>query len=136
MRRIDDIIIHCSYTTPEQNIRAKDIRQWHVQDNGWRDIGYHHVICRDGIDEPGRPHSQMGAGVQGHNRYSIHICMVGGARRLSDGSIEPDCNFTLLQWHGLAARIAELRKLYPEAVVKGHRDFDNRACPTFDAATL
>ena len=51
MRKIDDIIIHCAATYPAMDIGAAEIRQWHVRDNGWSDIGYHFVIRRNGVVE-------------------------------------------------------------------------------------
>lgn len=42
------IVLHCSATRADQNITTDDIRSWHVNDNGWSDIGYHWVIEWDG----------------------------------------------------------------------------------------
>jgi hypothetical protein len=30
-----------------------EIRRWHVEQRGWRDIGYHWVVDRDGATAPG-----------------------------------------------------------------------------------
>lgn len=132
MRDIRKIIIHCSYTRPNQDIDAATIRDWHVNGNGWRDIGYHYVIKRDGTVEKGRPDSQAGAHVAGQNSDSIGVCLVGGMHQERK---EPDCNFTDAQWHSLSTLVDELVDKYPQTQynVSGHRDWDNgKACPCFD----
>lgn len=129
MRSIDLIAIHCSATPPSMNIGAAEIRRWHVEERGWSDIGYHRVITRDGVVEPGRPVEKAGAHIAGHNIRSIGICIIGGINQ--DG--KPDCNFTAAQWACLERVVREFKTLYPDAVVDGHRTFDaGKACPTFD----
>ncbi|EMQ2877340.1 N-acetylmuramoyl-L-alanine amidase, partial [Vibrio navarrensis] len=71
------ITIHCSATSPEQNIGVSEIRAWH-RAKGWRDIGYHWVITRQGELQAGRPMTQQGAHVRGHNQGNIGICLIGG----------------------------------------------------------
>ncbi len=133
MRAITHLVIHCSDTPPTMDIGADVIRRWHTDPppngNGWRDIGYHHVICRDGKVEDGREHAEIGAGVRGHNAHSLHICMIGG--RKPDGT--PDSNFTRHQWRALDELMTRLQRDYPAAQIVGHRDLDQRACPCFDA---
>jgi hypothetical protein len=58
--------------------KIAEIRRWHVQQRGWRDIGYHWVIDRDGAVAPGRKETEVGAHVEGHNRGTIGICLLGG----------------------------------------------------------
>src|SRR3546814_2590860 len=73
--------IHCSATPAggkNDNIGASDIRQWH-RAKGWRDIGYHYVIKRDGTVEKGRPDDQPGAHEPRLNARSIAVCLVGGS---------------------------------------------------------
>lgn len=130
MRDIDHIIIHAADTPPDMDVGAEEIRDWHVNGNGWRDIGYHWVIRRNGDVEPGREESVVGAHVAGHNANSIGICLVGG--RGPDGG--DDCNYTAAQWRALERLVAEVSERYPQADVKGHRDFSSKACPCFDAA--
>lgn len=105
MRTIDSIIIHCAYTPPGMDIGATEIRRWHVEERGWKDIGYHYVVRRDGDVEPGRDLDgdgdvveEVGAHAAGHNAHSIGICLVGG--RAEDDQA-PDCNFTPAQWSSL-----------------------------------
>lgn len=129
MRPIDAIIIHCSYTYSSMDVDAAEIRRWHMEDNGWQDIGYHYVIKRDGTVETGRPVERAGAHVKGHNARSIGVCLVGGKGRLPD----PGTNFTPAQWDSLRNLVVELKDRFPNAVIRGHYDYDkHKTCPTFD----
>ena len=47
MRKIKEIIIHCSATKEGRNFTVADIDRWH-RERGMRCIGYHFVIYRDG----------------------------------------------------------------------------------------
>lgn len=130
MRDIRTIIIHCSDTPPEMDIGAEEIRGWHVQDNGWADIGYHGVIRRNGAVESGRKLDTPGAHCRGQNANSVGICLIGG--RAANG--QPENNFTPEQFAALARQIRGLKARWPDARVAGHCDFDpGKACPCFDA---
>lgn len=124
MRAIDKIVIHCADTPSTMDIGVKEIRQWHVKERGWKDIGYHYVIRRNGTVEFGRDLEVVGAHVAGHNTHSIGICLVGG---------KPKANFTLEQWASLAKLVEGLKFTYKNAEVLGHCDLDkNKTCPQFD----
>lgn len=128
MREIKQIVVHCADTYASMDIGAEEIRKWHVEDNGWSDIGYHYVIRRNGAIEHGRPLEKSGAHVRGHNKHSIGICLVGG---------KPDFNFTLPQILSLKSLLNELTGAYLNAVVCGHRDLDDsKTCPNFDVNQL
>ncbi len=71
------ITVHCSATPPKQDVGVAEIRRWHKK-KGWRDVGDHFVTRRNGDVELGRPLSQTGAHVKGHNRGNIGVYMVGG----------------------------------------------------------
>ncbi|MGS2743590.1 N-acetylmuramoyl-L-alanine amidase [Halomonas sp. LS-001] len=129
------ITIHCSATRASQYVDAAEIRRWHVDGNGWRDIGYHYVIKRDGTVEKGRSENVMGAHVGGHNTGNIGICLVGGVAE--DGKT-PENNFTPAQWAALEPLLKDLHGRYPQAVIMGHNGFpghESRGCPCFDWRT-
>jgi hypothetical protein len=128
MRVIRRIIVHCSATGPDQDIGAREIRDWHVRGMGWADIGYHSVIRRDGNLEPGRPLERPGAHVAGHNADSVGICLVGG---LSPEG-RPEDNFTAGQKRTLERAVRDLLALFPSATLHGHNEFAAKACPSFD----
>lgn len=129
MRRIDWIVIHCAYTPSDMDIGVAEIRRWHKA-RGFRDVGYHFVVRRDGQVERGRPEEEIGAHALGYNHNSIGICMVGGKAAGDEGI---DCNFTRHQWGALESLVQGLKEKYQHAVIRGHRDLARRGCPTFDA---
>ena len=55
MRTITLISIHCSATPEGKALSAEACRQDHIRHRGFRDIGYHFYITRDGEIHPGRP---------------------------------------------------------------------------------
>ena len=130
MRPIEEIILHCSATKEGQNFKAEDIRRWHVNGNGWKDIGYHYVIDLDGTIELGRPLDQAGSHTTNHNQRTIGICYVGGL----DSNGKPKDTRTLQQVAAMRQLVAALKVCFPTIKkVSGHRDYANKACPCFDA---
>ena len=128
MRKINEIIIHCSATRPKQDIGADWIRNIHVNQNGWLDIGYHFVIRRNGVVENGRPLDQAGSHCKGHNHDTIGICLVGG---LND-DLRPEDNFTDAQWKSLFKLVDELKTRFAIQKISGHNQYSSKACPCFD----
>lgn len=136
MRSITKIIIHCSATPEGKPFTVEQIRAWHTtpkpKGNGWRDIGYHFVIYLDGSIHAGRPIEQIGAHCSGHNATSIGICYIGGCAK--DGKTPKDTR-TPAQKSALVKLIKELKASYPKATIHGHREFANKACPSFNIQT-
>ena len=127
MRRIDEIIIHCTATIEGKNFKAKDIDKWHKQ-RGWKGIGYHYVVDLDGTIEKGRPESEIGAHTVGHNRYSIGVVYVGGL----DKNGKPKDTRTEEQKEALLEILRQLLFRYTKATIHGHNEFAKKACPCFD----
>lgn len=127
MRKIKEIIIHCSATPEGKDFTVQDIDRWHRQ-RGWRGIGYHYVIYRDGSVHAGRSLQIVGAHCKGHNAMSIGICYIGGLSK--DG--KPKDTRTPEQKQALKALIMKLKKDYPNATIHGHNEFAVKACPCFD----
>lgn len=126
------ITLHSSATPPSLDIGCAEIRQWHIN-KGWRDIGYHWVIKRDGTLEQGRPMHQTGAHVKGQNRHNIGICLIGGVNE----SHLPENNFTAPQWQTLKTTLTLLCDQYkiPKSKIQGHNTLNpNTACPSFNVA--
>ena len=102
-----------------------------MSERGWKDIGYHFLIDRDGKVAPGRPVEKEGAHVMGHNTGTIGIALFGG-----HGSAETDAfaqNFTPEQDAALRKLIADLRRQYPIiSKISGHNEYAAKACPGFN----
>lgn len=128
-RKITEIIVHCSATPEGKDFTVADITRWHKQ-RGFRTIGYHYVVYRDGSVHTGRPEGEIGAHCVGHNAVSIGICYIGGLA--ADGKTPKDTR-TPEQREALLMLLRRLRAKYPNAKIYGHRDFAAKDCPSFDA---
>ena len=129
MRKINLIIVHCSATPEGKDFTVDDITRWHKA-RGFKTIGYHYVIYRDGTIHEGRPVSEIGAHCVGHNANSIGVCYIGGLA--ADGKTPKDTR-TDAQKLSLRNLLSQLKKSYPGVAIRGHRDFAAKACPSFDA---
>lgn len=141
-RKITDIVIHCTATRCDRNLTVDDIRRIH-KGQGWADIGYHYVITLDGKAHIGRDVDVIGAHVSGHNAHTIGVAYVGG---IDKNGAEKDTR-NLIQKAELLNLLGDLRRLYPDARICGHRDFSPdkngngtvepfewiKQCPCFDA---
>jgi N-acetylmuramoyl-L-alanine amidase len=128
-RDVKYIVVHCSATPPTADIGVADIDKWH-RSRGWDGIGYHLVIKRDGVVQPGRKLNTPGAHAEGYNKLSVGVCMVGGVAANNN----PENNFTQAQFDSLASVLFMLSAKFPGAEILGHRDLPGvtKACPSFD----
>ena len=137
-RTITELIVHCSATPKGKNYTVEDIRKWH-KNQGWSDIGYHYVIDLFGNLQYGRDVDLVGAHCSkgGHNQHSIGICYVGGVDNLPGVPAAKQKALdtrTTAQKAALLSLLMDLKKLYPNAKIYGHHDFDpSKPCPSFDA---
>lgn len=142
-RLITEIIVHCEATpegedfTPEQVSASHKARHFspYVRNGKTWYIGYHYVIQLDGRVIACRPESMKGCHCSGHNAHSIGISYVGGcaSRKYKDWAMRPKDTRTAAQKAAMLKLLRELKAKYPNARIYGHRDFANKACPSFDA---
>jgi len=136
MRKLNEIIVHCTATRPEwwkgKSAQAKvaEVRKWHVA-KGWSDIGYHYLIDIDGTIVAGRPITRTGAHVKGHNTGTVGISLFGGHGGSASDMFED--NFTEEQDAALRELIADLQKDHPSIFkISGHNEYSSKACPCFN----
>lgn len=130
MRKINEIIVHCSATPEGRHVTVATIRKWHKK-RRFADIGYHYVIYLDGSIHDGRPVERVGAHAKGHNAHSIGVCYIGGVAK--DGKTAKDTR-TGEQKESLETLLRSLLKQYPSIkTISGHHDYAAKACPSFPA---
>lgn len=117
------ILVHHSATGP--SVTAAQIRDFHVKERGWRDIGYHAVVLgypHGFAVEPGRPLAMPGAHCPGQNSIALGVCMVGNF----ENAVPPP-----LQLAALAVHCADwcLRFEIPVSEIRAHREFRQTVCP-------
>jgi len=134
LARIEYLVVH--HTATPTTWTVEQLRRLHVDQNGWRDIGYHYVVRLNengrAVTEIGRPHDgdgsldpwEYGAHVRGSNSKSLGIAMVGN---WSDEQPDPRIRSEL---------VTELVRLcidldLDEQHIKGHREMPSASteCP-------
>lgn len=148
-RSITDLVIHCTATKRGQNVTVDIVDEWHKvrgfskQKGSGRYCGYHFLILEDGIIQIGRHLDEVGAHVAGTNSKSIGICYAGGINNIDKG----EDTRTHEQKESLLFLLQQLIVKFPEATIKGHRDYSPdkngngviepweymKECPCFDA---
>ena len=78
MRKINLIVIHCSATRVTQDFTVGELEACHLA-RGFRDIGYHYYITKDGVIYPCRPESEPGA----HARVHLSMSRSGSPPSIS-----------------------------------------------------
>lgn len=125
-RLIDSIIVHHFYkpTAAEwQGLETlEDVRQFHVETNGWADIGYHVIIGPDGSIWLARPIEDVGAHCKGHNDTSVGVAFA------ADFDSEDPATNGLAVGHQVVAALCTRFNISLERVFF-HRDFSSKSCP-------
>lgn len=99
---------------------AQTVDNWH-KGNGWSGIGYHFFVRKDGSVYEGRPLWAMGAHVEGSNNNSIGIC--------AEGDYSREKNMPEVQKKAIKELLTYLKGIYPNSVVKGHKELGASGCP-------
>lgn len=121
-RPVDRVFLHCSASDRPEHDDVSVMRDWHVNGNGWSDVGYHFFIRKDGVVQEGRPPEQVPAAQAGHNTGSIAICLHGLAAE----------RFTKAQYESLIALCREIHAACAGMVTfHGHCEVSAKACPVF-----
>ena len=128
-RDITEVVVHWTAHFINQDIGAEEIHGQHKKD-GFKGIGYHYVIRKDGTIERGRPINKEGAHAKanGHDKYSIGIAFVGGYTVNSNsGLANPPYGKESLndeQMKALKMFFNAFYKVWPGGQAWGHNDTD------------
>lgn len=138
MRKINELIIHCTATRPEwleghsADEKRDQIDTWHLA-RGWDGFGYHMLFDRDGAVSVGRSVNKIGAHTKGHNRNSIGIVLVGGYQSLATDKFSD--HYTKEQDATLRQVIKEWTDANPDiTLISGHNEYANKGCPGFNVS--
>ena len=120
-RFVDRIFLHCSATDNPDHDDVEVIRDWHMNGNGWSDIGYHFFIDNRGFIHVGRPLYRQPAAQARNNKGTIAIC-VSGLKVFSDA-----------QTINLCFLCRDIDRAYNGSVTfHGHCEVSSKTCPNFD----
>ena len=103
---------------------VRRIQKFHIDDNGWGDIGYHYLIDPQGRILEGRKSAFQGAhaGSNQANRNNVGICLLGHFDQ------ERPTPAALASLQGLIDSIRK-RAGIPRTQVYSHQDFKETECP-------
>lgn len=127
MRKLDQIVLHCTATPEGRHVDVDTIRGWHKA-RGWSDIGYHFVVYLDGSVHVGRDVSKVGAHVSGHNATTIGVVYVGG----TDAAGKAKDTMNAAQETAVVNLVKSLREKYGPLTLHGHNEYASKACPSFN----
>ena len=129
-RDISEMIVHWSDTFQNANLNGNQL----ATVTGAGSNSYHYIIKRDGTIERGVPISSVGNHTNGHNSYSIGICMVGGlltpSHNSSSTSRQSDLydiggqSLTRSQYNSLYQLFRVFFTQYPGGQALGHSEVD------------
>ena len=138
-----------SPTTPAQSAAiVRGIQRYHVQGNGWNDIGYNFLVDRFGQVFEGRAggiaRNVVGAHAQGFNTGSVGVAVLGTYSAAGIEQPAKDALVALLAWRLDVAHVDPASSVvwpsggnsrYPAGTpvslraVSGHRDTGPTSCP-------
>ena len=137
-----------SYTRAQAAAIVRGIEVYHVQGNGWNDIGYNFLVDRFGTIYEGRgggvERNVIGAHAQGFNSGTVGVALVGNYTAAVPPPAQRDALVRLLAWRLDVAHIDPLStvvytsggnakfragKLVTLRAVSGHRDTGPSECP-------
>ena len=127
------LVVHCSATRQDRDYPVEQLLRDHKA-RGFRTVGYHFYIRKDGTLTQHRRLLEVGAHCRPYNRCSIGICYEGGL----DAKGRPADTRTPEQKEALRTLLWKLHRLFPQAAVAGHRDLPGttpKVCPCFDVGS-
>lgn len=141
MAELKYLVIHCTATPENREVKAAEVRGWHCnpkpQGQGWRQVGYTDMLHLDGEWERLVDNNEdawvdpweVTNGAKGYNSVSRHIVYVGGVA--SDGRTPKDTR-TPEQRTALADYVLKFHSQHPNVRIIGHNEVAAKACPSFD----
>ena len=100
---------------------VEGIHKYHRDTRGWSGIGYNFVIYKNGTIHEGRGLEYVGAHCTDYNSVSVGVAVVGEYENLEK-------EMPVAQYKALLELTKYLKKVYPKAELKKHKDFANTDC--------
>jgi hypothetical protein len=143
------------YTPAQAAAIVRGIEVYHVEGNGWNDIGYNFLVDRFGTVYEGRAggmtRNVIGAHAEGFNTGSVGVALIGSFQTARPTAAQQNALVKLLAWRLDLAHIDPLStvalasrgnakyragKVVVLRAVSGHRDTGPSECPGNDAYAL
>jgi peptidoglycan recognition protein len=102
---------------------VKGIQNYHMDSNGWSDIGYNFLVGEDGNAYEGRGWDRVGAHSPNYNSVAVGVCVMGTFTNANPNSA------ALTATQRLISCGISLGKLSSSYSLHGHRDGTCTSCP-------
>jgi N-acetylmuramoyl-L-alanine amidase len=132
---VREVILHCAAIKTGQFDRMSAfqvfaiIDRWHTERGFKNGFGYHGLIMPSGEWYSGRPATNMGAHVIGHNSGTLGVLLIESREITHVGQFSDW--FTEEQRLRLREIVAKLRDVENVHKVSGHNDYAAKLCPGF-----
>lgn len=136
--QVTHLIVHHSAgvnTSSDWAAVVRSIWDFHVNTNGWADIGYNWLVDPDGKLYTGRGDNILGAHFCAHNGGTMGVCMMGNFTSITPTQNAINILVELLAWKACDRNIDPLGQAFHNSSgfvvpnVGGHRDGCATACP-------
>jgi hypothetical protein len=131
------IVHHAAGANTSTNWGAvvKSIWDYHVNTNGWADIGYNWLIAPDGKMYEGRGDNVQGAHFCGTNGNTMGVCMLGNLDTAEPTELALNQLKSVLSWKSCQSTINPIDTVFHAnsgltlATISGHQDGCATDCP-------
>jgi hypothetical protein len=131
------IVHHAAGTNVSSNWAAvvRSIWDFHVNVNGWSDIGYNWLVAPNGVLYEGRGNNILGAHFCGKNSGTMGVCMLGNYTSIEPSDKALHTLEELLAWNCTEKNLDPLGAGFHASSgltlhrISGHRDGCATACP-------
>lgn len=131
-RKPKELHVHHTYAPSHKNFNGKNhqelqngMRNYHIDTNGWRDIGQHLTLMPDGLWVFGRDFNDDPASISGRNHLGFAIEMLGnfdkGHDKLEGKQLDSMLKFSKF--------FIEFFKLDFDKNIIFHNQYANKSCP-------
>ncbi|MFD2565261.1 N-acetylmuramoyl-L-alanine amidase [Aquimarina rubra] len=139
--QVTHLIVHHEFgsnSSSDWAARVRSVQNFHMNSNGWSDIGYNFLIDPNGIIYEGRAggDNTIGAHFCGRNRNTMGVCMLGNYSSATPKTATQNSLKQLLAWKASKENINPVGSAYHYSIngslktISGHRDGGGcSACP-------
>ncbi|RPD98574.1 T9SS C-terminal target domain-containing protein [Aureibaculum marinum] len=124
-----------SNTSSDWAAVVRSIWNYHVNSNGWSDIGYNFLLDKEGNIYEGREDDTTGAHFSGHNSGTSGVSLMGTYTTVTPTTVMIDSLKKLLAWKACVKNIDPTATSYHASsgsyikTISGHRDGGSTECP-------
>jgi len=131
------IVHHSAGSNTSANWAAvvRSIWDYHVNGNGWSDIGYNYLVDPNGVVYEGRGNNILGAHFCGKNGNTMGVCVMGDFTNVAPTEDAITNLQRLLAWKACDSGVDPLGSAFHPSSglnlknISGHRDGCSTACP-------